>query len=147
MSEQPKQPERIDDNDLVVWCAEDSCDERLDCYELGEAIHQALQAVHPDIPETLTMIGWCRMKAELPADLALEWAFNYLDQELADPDGDAPEPTPAMRAAAEAFCAVMVREYTPWACEEVCREVVDVKEWAKVNDQELLAEIEKREAE
>ena len=51
------------------------------------------------------------------ADQALENALETLDEELSDPEGDATEPTEAMRAAALEFARVVCAEYVPWACE------------------------------
>jgi len=111
---------------------------------LGEAIAQCLEQRHPDIPETLTMVGLRRMKAELRPSDVLESVLEELDDEWADPNGiDPTKPTPAMIEAAEAFCATVLLEYVPWACEECgVKEVVDVREWTRENDPELLARIE-----
>jgi hypothetical protein len=48
---------------------------------------------------------------------ALEDALERLDEEHADPDGDATEPTPTMKAAAYAFAKIITDEYVSWACE------------------------------
>jgi len=114
---------------------------------LGEAIAEMLEQRHPDIPETLTMVGFRRMKPELRPSEVLESVLEELDEEWADPDGISPtKPTPAMIEAAEAFCAVILREYVPWACEECgVTETVNVREWARENDAGILARIEEAE--
>jgi len=141
MTEQTVQQQPVPD----VWGEEGS--EYL--YDsLGEAVAEMLEQRLPDIPETLTMVGYRRMKAELRPSDVLESLLEELDEELGDPDGDeATKPTPAMIEAAEAVCKVVLAEYVPWACEECgVRETVDVREWARENDAELLDEIERREA-
>ena len=51
------------------------------------------------------------------AALALEAALETLDKEYADPDGEATEPTKAMREAALAFGRVVAAGYVPWTAE------------------------------
>ena len=137
MNEKDEQPE--------CWSADEEYSYAYDT--LDKAIAETLDYLYPNIPETLTMIGWRRMLAHADPDWVLEVVLENLDEELADPDGfDGTRPTQAMKEAAEAFCSVIMREYVPWACEEVCREVVNVKEWARENDTGLFQEIEKMEA-
>jgi hypothetical protein len=54
---------------------------------------------------------------DVVARQATENALELLDEEHADPDGDATEPTQAMKEAAAAFAKVVCDEYVPWACE------------------------------
>jgi len=133
-TEQTEQPQPEPD----VWGEEGS--EYL--YDsLGEAIAQCLEQRLLDIPKTLTMIGYRRMKAELRPSEVLERVLEELDEECANPENPEPtKPTPAMIEAAEAFCKAVLAEYVPWACEECgVKEVVDVREWARENDPELFA--------
>jgi hypothetical protein len=52
--------------------------------------------------------------------------LENLDGDYGDPDGgDYPEASDAMKAAAEAFVTVVLREFVVWACEET-GEVVEV---------------------
>ena len=51
------------------------------------------------------------------AKRALDDVLEYLDEEHSDPDGDATEPTSAMKAAADAFAKVVTDEYVSWSCE------------------------------
>jgi hypothetical protein len=58
-------------------------------------------------------------------DRVLEMTLEPLDEEYGDPGGDSTEPTPEMRAAAEAFVQVVLDQYTPWAC-ETTGEVIEI---------------------
>lgn len=65
----------------------------------------------------ITVYGWRRMTYTFDPERILADALEAADEEHSDPDGDGTEPTPAMIAAAEAFAAVLDREYVVWACE------------------------------
>jgi hypothetical protein len=55
--------------------------------------------------------------ARYVAERALEEVLEYLDEEHSNPDGDATEPTPAMKSAADVFAKAITDEYVSWACE------------------------------
>lgn len=52
------------------------------------------------------------------AGVALDAVLEWLDEEHSDPDGSPADPTPEMRAAAEAFATVVTDRYVCWACEK-----------------------------
>ncbi len=56
-------------------------------------------------------------QAENIAQDVLERTLEILDEEHADPDGDATEPSEGMKAAALAFGRAVVKDYVSWACE------------------------------
>lgn len=51
----------------------------------------------------------------------LERVLEELDEEYGDPNGDFPEPTKAMKEAADTFMKVVLDEYVPWNCEPTGR--------------------------
>lgn len=68
------------------------------------------------------------------ADNALERVLEALDLELGDPDGEATEPTEAMRLAAREFARTVCMEYVSWTCEATGEVVKVAKEdvwWVK----------------
>ena len=63
----------------------------------------------------------------------LDSAVEGLDEDYGGDDGGSGS-TPAMRAAAEAFCAVIRAEYHVWACSPVLRVRVIPEMWLARND-------------
>jgi hypothetical protein len=68
----------------------------------------------------------------------LEDVLERLDEEFGDPDGERTEPTKKMKEAEEAFMKVILSEYVPWACDEICVEEVHALTWVKENTPEWL---------
>ncbi len=110
----------------VAYWTHDDCGENLSYEDLDEAIDAALEYWYPDEPETLTMYGFARIKLTVKdCGPVLDDLLLYLDEEYGHEEDDATEATPAMLAAEKAFLAVVLAEYVPWRCEQVCtREIV-----------------------
>jgi len=126
----------------VYWSVGDS--EHLEHESIGDAMLEYINASEGDLAlldATVELYGWARMRAELSAQQIAERALEELDEEMVDPEGEPSELTPAMLEAARTFCRAMEAAYTPWACEEICRDKVSVRAWAK----EQLPEDEYRE--
>lgn len=118
----------------VFWGSPD--DERLEHSDEDEAIEAILDEMgypHPDWPETITICGFARMEVDLPSLNPLEDCLDRLDEEYGDPDGEPAQPTEAMKEAERVFLETIRKEYTTWACEEVCRKEISVAEWVKEN--------------
>jgi len=62
-----------------------------------------------------------------------EEALEILDDKFANPEEISTEPTPAMKAAAEAFAKVVVSEYVPWACEPTGKTIKVTREEAEAD--------------
>jgi hypothetical protein len=103
--------------------------ERLTATTKDEAIEEILDCLGED-PETIEVCGYAPMEMEGLTG-TLERILESLDEEYGDPDGNPTEPTETMKEAEAAFLAVIEREYVVWACDEVCRETVNVAEWRK----------------
>lgn len=131
-----------DERSVVFWDAKDS--EILYFTTLDDAVEAALDDMDPcDRPDELVVRGMARMQASFGAtkaeDLCVE-LIEDLDTELGNPDGDTPRPTEKMIAAAEALLKTILNEYEPWACEEVCSETINVKEWIQKNRPDWIKE-------
>jgi hypothetical protein len=74
------------------------------------------------LPDSLAVTGYRRLRLsadEPDPDRILEDIYEGLDEEYNGGD-DPSEPTKAVQAAAEAFAAIVRREYVPWNCEQFC---------------------------
>lgn len=101
--------------------------------DVDEAVADFLDRNEPKLwPDAVEVYGWSRMKYEFDADRILERALEDADEEHGNPD-ESTEPTPAMIAAARAFCEAMDREYTVWACERDSAPVatVMIADWVR----------------
>ena len=139
------------DRPIVYWdCDEDT--ERLSHTDQDDAILYALDewldptmtptevlsTLRDGIGETITVHGFARM--EMPTyELFLEHLMEWLDNdlELGDVDGADP-PSEALQAGARAFYEVLLKEYTPWSCEVVAKEEVNIEQWIRENKPEWL---------
>lgn len=94
------------------------------------------------LPETLTLAGFARMEpdAERWPESVLEDFLNCLDENYGNPD-DYTDPTEGMKEAAKVFVEAVLKEYTAWACIEVCRKVIDVHAWVRYHRPEWLGEL------
>lgn len=85
------------------------------------------------LPATVKVTAFKRRKLG-PRDANPEWILEslleQLDDEYGNPD-EGTDPTPAMKAAAEAFAEAIRREYVVWTCEAVATATVDVKAWER----------------
>ena len=133
----------VKNREVVYW----SCDPH--CEQLSaDSIHEAVE-VHIDdcawVPPTLTVHGFARM---VPTDvdvLPLEDVLERLDETYGDPEGDSTDSTQRMRDAEDEFARIVLEEYESWACEEVCEEQIDVRQWLKENRPDWEGEVEIRE--
>lgn len=118
------------EREIVCWGLPDS--EYLTYETRDEAIEWILDAMG-ERPTQIVVCGFAHMVPYYGNLNPLEHCIEYLDEEYGDPDGGSFDPTPAMLEAEKMFLAVIEREYTPWACEEVCRETVDVQAWVSAH--------------
>lgn len=115
-------------DDVVFFDVDDGAEELIH-EELEEAVEYALNNEHPGpYSETMEVYGWKRQTVGgfISPERILEEQLEWFDEEFGGPDGGS-EPTPAMVAAAEKFAEVLRAEYVPWACEVVCRIMVETK--------------------
>lgn len=129
-------------------------DYRLTCTDPDEVIDRWLDDAWPtridDLPATVEVAGFVpkTVDAAALADSVLERMLEDLDDEYGDPDRyDYTEPTPEMRAAAQAFAEVVVADYSVWQCREVERMTVDVRAWIAAHAPDYAAECETEYAE
>ncbi len=118
----------------VYWGAPGA--EQLSGQNEDDAVEDILEEIYPDpLPEVVEIAGFVPMDAAWAIDriAILERCLEELDEEYGNPDGEPAKPTEAMVAAERAFLEVLKREYTPWACEEVCRKEVNVAAWVREN--------------
>jgi hypothetical protein len=88
------------------------------------------------LPETTEVKGYAKMKVNYRESWLspLEDVLERLDEEYGDPSGgDYSKPTDRMKAAEKEFLKVIVEEYEPWMCEEVCKEEINTLEWVREN--------------
>lgn len=87
----------------------------------------------PNFPKTLTVYGWARKTVEpdFLKDSILEFVTERLDEEYGGED--ASEITVKMQEAEAQFIAVILKEYTPWQCEHVSEEEINVQDWINEN--------------
>lgn len=115
--------------EVICWGAPD--EERLTHDDMDEAIEAILDAWDGPLTGTVTVCGFARMPFRLDFDRILDDILERLDEELSNPDGEPTEPTPKMRAAAEALVDAIKADYVVWACEEVERHEIDVQAWVR----------------
>ncbi len=85
------------------------------------------------LPDEIEIHGYDRMEPDLVGYTAfvVNRLLESLDETYSDPGGDCTIPTKGMLAAAEEFVKKVLAEYTPWACEKVSTETVNVREWVE----------------
>lgn len=112
--------------------------ENFSYHTLDEAVEMYLDGLERDQwPETVEVsrheprvidVGFLRRAL-------LEHALEAIDDEFGDPDGGYTDETPRMKEAEETFIKVIIEEYgEPWACDEVSRETINVREWVEKNN-------------
>ena len=114
----------------IWWGAED--DERLESTCPSDGIERLIDAAD-EPPAELVIQGAAPMSVRLTGAQLVERVLDELDQEHGDPDGDATEPTEAMRKAADDLAAIVEREYVSWMCDTVVLVRVDVAAWMRAN--------------
>jgi hypothetical protein len=114
----------------ALWGKPDS--EQLYNYTKDEAIEMILDSLDAPLPETIQVSGYARMVPDFEAFAPLEGMLRDIDAEYGDPEEDT-EPTQAMIDAEAALMAAIKADYLVWACEEVCRETINVMDWIKAN--------------
>lgn len=124
----------------------DCCEsETLTHDNVDDAVEEFLDATEASMwPETLTVAAHQNVTiedsyAESLADWALEHMLESLDEEYGGEDYT--DPTPKMKDAALAFARAVVSEYSPWRCERVPAEdiEVDVAAWVHEHNPEWIA--------
>jgi len=117
--------------EIVYWDCNKHA-ERLYYETKDEAIEAYLDDVRiEEFPEKLIVYGWAHMEPSLRDGDTLEGVLDSLDETFGDPDGGPSDITPRMKEAEKEFHRIVLEEYTPWMCERVCEEEVDVKEWVR----------------
>lgn len=127
---------------VILWdCSDDA--EVLYHKTQNEAIETFLDDLAPDErEETVTVYGYARMVVPKPGlsdakDLVDE-TFEGRWEEFIGEDG--PDITDRMNEAALTFLTVLHEEFTPWACEQITSEEVNVAAWVAENRPDWLKE-------
>lgn len=100
------------------WSASDDC-ESLSHTAMEDAIDDAIDSAHPEIPDSLEVFSWRRATlnlGRLDADRIVEDLYECLDENYNAGD-DRSEPTVKVLEAARVFLAVVRSEYVPWNCD------------------------------
>jgi hypothetical protein len=128
-----------EDREIVFWSASDTG--HLTETDMDDSIQYHLEQFElGHWPETVDVRGYARMRVGAHACNPLEHVLEHLDEEYGDPDGGWADPTDAMKQAEAEFLAVIEREYTPWACEQVATKTVNVMDWIKKNRPDWLGD-------
>ena len=101
--------------------------EELRYSDKNEAIEMIIDKL-PEDQKTFELCGYSRMIHHFNPDVILMDILENTDFDFGDPD-DYTKPTKAMKAAAKAFTDVLDSEYTVHACEEICRETINIDTW------------------
>ena len=138
------------DREIILWdCNEEK--EQLSHLELDDAIEAAIEPwlergmtreqflaqLDEALGPTINVHGFAR--SEMPTferllDKLMDWLD--IDLELGSPDGP-DEPSEGLKAAARTFHEALLREYTPWSCEPVTTEEVNLREWIEKHPEVL----------
>jgi hypothetical protein len=121
----------------------DEMDEVLSYEDMDEYIESVLDDfMEPShCPETLIVWGYAHKEMttkDMPS--VLDNLLEGLDEDFGNPDGGYSEVTEAMKEAEKVFLEVVRKEYTPWICEPVCKEEINVTDWIKENRPDWLEE-------
>ncbi len=113
------------DREVVLFSAGDGEREQLIARSVEEAVREwADERLDEELPDTVTVYGYARMQVPLDPACLLERVLEHLDEEHGGEDET--EPTDGMKAAAQVFVDAVMKEYTPWACEQVTTQEVRV---------------------
>jgi hypothetical protein len=99
----------------------------------NDAIEQILDAMDEPLPGRITIAGYALSQVKISPRGVLDNLLEQLDEDYANPEGDATEATEAMKEAERVFLEVITKEYQPWSCDEVCRKEIGIVEWLKEN--------------
>jgi len=121
----------MSNQEIEYWNVGES--EQLSHKTQDEAIECYLDGFDGDMPATVEVIGYARMKPEVSflASHLLSQALESLDDEFGDPDGDYTEPTKDMRSAEQVFIKAILAQYTSWLLKEARTVTVDVPLWIR----------------
>lgn len=126
-----------------------SCDKETDYLQYDEedtAIEAYLDELELEgvgiekFPKTLTVYGWGRKDIDpsFLKECILEYTLEKLDEEFGGEDPT--DQTVKMQEAETQFIAAILKEYTPWQCEIVSEEEIDVHNWINENRPDWLEE-------
>lgn len=131
MSDEVKTDASRVEREPKFWTCDDAVEE-LSCDTIGEAVEEWAWHIRPArLPEAIEVYGFAPKAPPTLEDVrgdSLDRLLEWLDDEHGDPD-DGTTPTPAMRAAEEAFHAAVLAEYTVWRCERVTTRTVKVADY------------------
>lgn len=119
---------------IEFWDKEDA--EYLTRESKDEAIEYILDGQFPDLPKEIMVIGYAKQKAKLKdfdRENILQNLYENLDEDYGSPDGEFCTPNQAVEDALEEFLKILIANYSAYSCEEVTREVINVKEWVAQN--------------
>lgn len=121
-------------SDVTYWsCDED--DEHLVHETWGEAVGDYLDGADIDWDDeeaTVTVYGFSRLKIPPYSELFLENLLESMDETFGGPDRRT-TPSEELKAAADAFYCVLVKEYQVWRCDEVVRKEINILRWIREN--------------
>ena len=122
--------------------------ERLKHGDVHAAVEEILDDMYPtpisEMPETIDVVGYAPMEISV-GELyePLEDVIERIEEEYGDPEGmQLAEITDRMKSAQDHFLRVVRDEYQAqcWACEEITRLTINVREWIEKNRREWLKE-------
>lgn len=118
----------IEKKKAVLWDCNGDNEENLSANEPNEAIYCYLDGCEP-LPETIELRGYARLSVDPKRfkRVVLENAQEWLDEEYGGEDGH--DINTVTEEALDNFISTYIKNYTPWQCEEVSREEINVKEW------------------
>lgn len=124
----------LENKEVVFWDCDDST-ERLQHETIDEAVQDYLDSFTDGSaePGVIEVFGYARIKVnqERFKAVVLEAAETYLAENFDGEDGH--EQCDDIKVAAGVFVGVYLENYTPWGCQIVKIEKVDVKEWKRRN--------------
>ena len=124
-------------------CNED--DECLTATEMEEAIDDFLNE-NDDLPAKLTVYGFNHVVIDKKTKdwlvrQTLEDMLERLDDEYGNPDDNITKATEETKAASKEFVDKIVSSYYVWRCDQVAKVEINMAEWLKEHDPELLDRI------
>ena len=129
----------MEDRKIIFWDIED--EETLLYGDKNEAIEMIIDS-YTEVPETFELCGFARKKIENSPRRAEDLLEDLLECFDENHGGEEPsDATKEMIEATEEYLKKMVSLYTPWQCDIVKRENIDVKKWVKENAPEWLPNI------
>jgi len=121
----------MSNDEITYWDCDDAC-ENLSHETPEEAVDDWLDSLSREefdgLTGTVTVYGYRRMKIRLTGESIATHIMEGLDEDFAGPDRDRTEPSSAIKAAADALCAAVHKDYQVWACENVKAIEFDVTE-------------------